>query len=64
MPELQNGHHNGSTGNISYGESIVFTCDSKHRLIGANNVTCGDFGTWSAGPPVCELKGSVLYLFV
>ena len=54
IPHIENGQHNGSSGNFSNGEVVRFTCNDKYRLIGANTVTCGDFGVWSASPPTCD----------
>ena len=57
IPKLENGQHNGSFGNFSNGDVVMFTCDNEYRLVGANSVTCNDFGTWSAGLPTCDDVG-------
>ena len=64
IPEIDNGQHNGSYDNFSNGEIVMFTCNDKYRLIGANTVTCGDFGVWSASPPTCDgIRGKPTNLF-
>ena len=63
MPKIDNGQHNGSLAAFSNGDIVTFTCNKKYRLIGANTVTCGDFGIWSASPPTCDgIRGN--YFFV
>ena len=39
---------------VSYGHRATYTCYSDYELVGANKLTCGDNGQWSADPPVCR----------
>ena len=41
------------TGN-SPGDTATYTCDVGYNLVGAQNLTCGDNGMWSASPPFCQ----------
>ena len=41
---------------ISVGDTAHYTCLPDYELVGANNLTCGDDGQWSADLPVCRRK--------
>ncbi|XP_052779490.1 P-selectin-like isoform X2 [Mya arenaria] len=51
---LEHGNYTYAS-NYRHGTTVTFTCDEGHRLFGANTSTCGDFKTWSAPLPVCEV---------
>ena len=36
------------------GDTVTYSCNLGYQVEGINTVTCGDDGTWSAGPPVCR----------
>jgi len=36
------------------GDSVVFSCDPGHHLLGAKTVSCALGGQWSAAPPTCR----------
>ena len=36
------------------GDTAMYSCDMGFELVGADTVTCGDDGMWSAGRPVCR----------
>ena len=53
-PDLDNPGNGAVTVNgTSPGDTATYSCNTGFELEGTDTVTCGDNGTWSAGPPVC-----------
>lgn len=51
---LQNGFFKCSSGSVAIGSSCSFSCNQGFRLIGADSITCGSDGRWSAPVPSCQ----------
>ena len=43
-------------------DTAIHSCDMGFVLEGAETLTCGDDGVWSAGPPVCRRE--LFHIFV
>eukprot|EP00117_Sycon_ciliatum_P031628 scpid5507/ scgid24698/ Sushi, von Willebrand factor type A, EGF and pentraxin domain-containing protein 1; CCP module-containing protein 22; Polydom; Selectin-like osteoblast-derived protein; Serologically defined breast cancer antigen NY-BR-38 len=52
LPSLSNGTIAGTQ--YTFGETLVFTCDSGFQLLGENSTVCQADGAWSSSVPTCE----------
>ena len=46
------------------GDTAMYFCDMGFELEGAETLTCGDDGLWSAGPPVCRREFCLLLFYL
>ena len=52
LPSLSNGTIAGTQ--YTFGETLVFTCDSGFQLLGKNSTVCQADGAWSSSVSTCE----------
>ncbi|XP_029769682.1 complement receptor type 2 [Terrapene carolina triunguis] len=54
-PEVKNGKKQSGFGpDYSYGNTVIFECDSGYTLNGSSSTQCQDDGRWDPPVPVCE----------
>ena len=40
-----------------YGDRALYTCDTGHQIVGAEERVCQDTGQWSDSEPYCKKRG-------
>ncbi|NWS81278.1 MCP protein, partial [Toxostoma redivivum] len=54
-PSIANGWHSGhSSGRVSRGVTVSYSCKEGFELLGNVSITCTDSGLWSRPLPRCE----------
>ena len=56
-------HGNQSGYEFTYPQTIQYWCDEGYNLIGSENRTCMEFGTWSRTKPTCAREYPYEYLY-
>ena len=47
---------------VTPGDTATYSCNTGYNLVGAETVTCGDDGAWSADPPMCTREFKIFVL--
>ena len=43
-----------------YGDRALYTCDTGHQIVGAEERVCQDTGQWSDSEPYCKKRGQYI----